>query len=60
LQEQEAAVNHKKGLLSKIDEGFNPQEKSIREKLQANDAARSASIAKLNKIREGIASYIKQ
>ena len=60
LQEQEAAVNHKKGLLSKIDEGFSPQEKSIREKLQANDAARNASIEKLNKIREGIASYIKQ
>jgi hypothetical protein len=60
LQEQEAAVTHKRGLLSKIDESFNPQEKTVREKLQANDVARNTSIEKLNKIREGIARYIKQ
>lgn len=59
LQQLEADVNHKKGLLLKIDEGFAPQEKSIREKLQANDTARAASIDKLNAIKEGIARFIK-
>jgi hypothetical protein len=60
LQQLEAAVNQKKALLSKIDEGFQPQEKAIREKLAANDTARKVSIEKLQAIREGISRFIKQ
>lgn len=60
LQQLEAEVNHKKAQLAKIDEGFQPQEQSVREKLAANDAARTVSIRKLQQIREGIAKFIKQ
>lgn len=60
LQQLEAAVNQKKAMLSKIDEGFLPQEKAIREKLVANDTARSVSIEKLQAIRDGISRFIKQ
>lgn len=60
LQQLEAIVNQKKALLSKIDEGFSPQEKAIREKLAANDTARTVSIEKLQAIRENIAKFIKQ
>ena len=60
LQQLESAVNQKKAMLSKIDEGFLPQEKAIREKLAANDTARTVSIEKLQAIRECIARFIKQ
>lgn len=60
LQQLEAAVNQKKAMLAKIDEGFLPQENAIREKLAANDAARTISIEKLQLIREGITKFIKQ
>jgi hypothetical protein len=60
LQQLESAVNQKKTLLSKIDEGFLPQEKAIREKLAANDTAKTVSIEKLQSIRECIARFIKQ
>lgn len=60
LQQLEAAVNQKRALLSKIDEGALPQEKAIREKLAANDTARTVSIEKLQSIRENIAKFIKQ
>jgi hypothetical protein len=59
LQQLEAEVNQKKSALSKIDEGFFPQEKSVREKLIANDSARKVSIDKLNAIKEGIFKFIK-
>lgn len=59
LQQLEAEVNQKRGLLAKTDEGFYPQEKAVREKLQANDMARKVSIEKLNSIKEGILKYIK-
>lgn len=59
LQQLEAEVNQKKSTLSKIDEGFAPQEKAVRDKLIANDTARQASIAKLNAIKEGIFKFIK-
>lgn len=59
LQQLEAEVNQKKNNLSKIDEGFAPQEKAVRDKLIANDTARQASIAKLNAIKEGIFKFIK-
>jgi len=59
LQQLEAEVNQKKNTLSKIDEGFAPQEKAVRDKLIANDTARKASIDKLNAIKEGIFKYIK-
>lgn len=59
LQQLEATINQKKSALTKIDESFNPQEKSIREKMQANDLARTTSIDKLNAIKDGILRYIK-
>lgn len=59
LQQLESTVGQQKGMLAKIDEGFAPQERSVREKLAANDAARSISIDKLQKIREGISRFIK-
>jgi hypothetical protein len=59
LQQLEADINQKRGILAKTDESFNPQEKTIREKLMANDMARKISIDKLNSIKEGILKYIK-
>lgn len=59
LQQLEAEMNQKRGVLSKIDESFYPQEKAVREKLMANDTARKASIDKLNAIKEGIFKFIK-
>ncbi|WP_205511144.1 hypothetical protein [Longitalea arenae] len=59
LQQLEAELNQKKAALTKTDENFYPQEKSIREKLMANDMARKVSIDKLNIIKEGILKYIK-
>jgi hypothetical protein len=59
LQQLEADINQKKSILAKTDESFNPQEKTIREKLMANDMARKISIDKLNSIKEGILKYIK-
>lgn len=59
LQQLESEINTKRNTLSRIDEGFGPQERSIREKLMANDHARKNSIDKLNVIKEGIQRYIK-
>ena len=59
LQQLESDISQKRTALSKVDEGFNPQEKSIREKLNANDMARKTSIDKLNMIKEGILRFIK-
>lgn len=59
LQQLEADINQKRSILTKTDESFNPQEKTIREKLMANDMARKISIDKLNSIKEGILHYIK-
>lgn len=59
LQQLEADINQKRSILAKTDESFNPQEKTIREKLMANDMARKISIEKLNAIKEGILKYIK-
>ncbi|WP_207513062.1 hypothetical protein [Longitalea luteola] len=59
LQQLETELNQKKTALTKTDESFYPQEKTIREKLMANDMARKVSIDKLNIIKEGILKYIK-
>lgn len=59
LQQLENELTLKRNHLSRVDEGYNPQEKTIREKLNANDLARKASIDKLNMIKEGIQRYIK-
>jgi len=59
LQQLESEINQKKNVLAKIEENFYPQEKSIREKLNANDMARKTSIEKLNMIKEGIIKFIK-
>lgn len=59
LQQLESEINQKKSTLLKVDDGYYPQEKSVKEKLTANDLARKTSIDKLNLIREGILQYIK-
>lgn len=59
LQSLENELTLKRNHLSKVDDGYNPQEKTVREKLAANDHARAASIGKLNMIKEGIQRYIK-
>lgn len=58
LQQLESDINNKRNTLSRIDEGFAPQEKGIREKLMANDHARKNSIDRLNIIKEGIQRFI--
>jgi hypothetical protein len=59
LQELEAGISQKRNTLLKVDETYYSQEKSIREKLGANDMAKKASIDKLNMIKEGIRKFIK-
>jgi hypothetical protein len=59
LQELEASINKKRNSLNKIDETYYSQEKSIREKLNANDMAKTISIGKLNSIRDGIQRFVK-
>lgn len=59
LQQLESEINQKRNQLSKVDEGFSPQEKTIKDKLNANDMARKTSIDKLNMIKEGIQRFIK-
>jgi hypothetical protein len=59
LQQLESAISQKRGVLLKVDESYYPQEKSVREKLNANDMARKTSIDKLNLIKDGIQKFIK-
>jgi hypothetical protein len=59
LQQLEASMGQKRTTLLKVDETYYPQEKSIKEKLNANDMARKTSIDKLNMIKEGIQRFIK-
>lgn len=60
LQQLEALISEKQKALASIDNKTLPQENSIREKLQANDLAKKASIEKLTAIRNGIQQYIKE
>ncbi|MEP7127598.1 MAG: hypothetical protein ABI729_01970 [Chitinophagales bacterium] len=59
LQQLESDTNEKRTALTKIDEGFAPQENAIREKLSANDLAHKLSIDKLSTVKFGIQKYIK-
>jgi hypothetical protein len=59
LQQLESEVGQKRNTLMKVDDSFYPQEKTIRQKLHANDIARKASIDKLNSVKEGIQRFIK-
>jgi len=59
LQQLESAISQKRTILMKVDETYYPQEKTIREKLNANDMARKTSIDKLNMIKENIQKFIK-
>lgn len=59
LHELETSINNKRSTLAKIEEQYQPQEKLIREKMNANDTARSISIQKLNNIKQGIQQFIK-
>lgn len=59
LQQIENDLTQKRNTLAKVEEGYNPQEKTVRDKLAANDIARNTSIDKLNMIKEGIQRYIR-
>lgn len=59
LQALELKIKSKQEDLSKIDNKYFPQEQSIREKLNANDLAHNESIAKLNRVKDGIKQLIK-
>lgn len=59
MHKLESDITAKATVLSKIDEGYAPQEKSIKEKLSANDIAHKTSIDKLNIVKEGIVTFIK-
>jgi hypothetical protein len=59
LRVLENEVNQKRTVLGKIDDSYYPQEKTIREKLNANDSARRTSIDRLNMVKDGIQRYIK-
>jgi hypothetical protein len=59
LQQLEAAITQNRHALSRIDENTYPQEKAIREKLSANDTARSFSIQRLNMVKDGIIKFVK-
>jgi hypothetical protein len=58
LQHLEAEIGKKRSILMKVDDTYYPQEKTIREKLSANDVAKKISIEKLNMIKEGITRFI--
>jgi hypothetical protein len=59
LHQLETDINNKRTALGKIDENYYPQEKTIKEKLSANDFARKTSIDRLNTVKEGILRFIK-
>ena len=59
LQQLEADIAQKKGALAKIDESYFPEEKSVRDKMIANDAARQSSVQKLTGIKDGILKFVK-
>src|SRR5215218_5089475 len=48
LQLLESDITQKRNILMKVDDSYYPQEKTIREKLSANDMAKKTSIDKLN------------
>jgi len=58
MQKLEADITAKRGVLSKIDESYYAQEKSVKEKLSANDFAHKTSIDKLNVVKDGILRFI--
>jgi hypothetical protein len=58
LQKLESDITSKRSILMKVDDSYYPQEKTIREKLSANDVAKKISIDKLNMIKEGIIRFI--
>ena len=59
MQKLEADISAKRAVLSKIDESYYAQEKSVKEKLSANDFAHKTSINKLNVVKDGITKFIK-
>ena len=60
LTQLEAEINTKRSQLARIDENNLPQEKSIQDKLYANDYAHKVSIDKLNIVKQCIQQYIKE
>lgn len=58
LTQLEAEISTKRSLLNRIDKNTVPQEKSIQDKLHANDHAHMVSIEKLNVVKQCIQRYI--
>lgn len=59
LQQLESDIAQKRGALAKIEESYFPEEKSVRDKMIANDAARQSSVQKLTGIKDGIQKFVK-
>lgn len=59
LQQLESDIAQKRGALAKIEESYFPEEKSVRDKMIANDAARQSSVQKLTGIKDGILKFVK-
>lgn len=59
IQHLEAEINNKRTTVGKMDESYHPQEKSIQDRLAANDYAYKTSMGKLNTVKDGITRYIK-
>ncbi len=58
LLQLQADIDNNRNALATLDEGEDPQETSIREKLSANEQAHRISIDRLTVVREGIRQYI--
>jgi hypothetical protein len=59
LTRLENDINLKKNTLARIDENAQPQEKMIKDKLNANDNAHKVSIDKLNAVKQCIQQFLK-
>lgn len=60
MQELELNLQAKRKALATVDETYHSQEQVIREKLNANNMAKSISVGKLNSIKDGIERFIRE
>ena len=59
MRSLELDIKNQQEELSKVDNKYITQEQAVKDKLTANDLAHSESIAKLNRVSEGIKQFIK-
>jgi hypothetical protein len=59
LRSLELDIKSKQEELTKVDSKYFTQEQAIKEKMAANDLAHAESIAKLNRVKDGIKQFIK-